>query len=310
MRVSRSLLAEDKLTFAVRLTQIKLACDDAAAAVASKTPSLKAPAAASDAEIDALLRTVASRAADEGEGKSKGTRQAGGLLSEEQTQGLDEILKLPSCKALKVDASWSPFLTSASPEECVPKTWITEKDQREPRRAAFLELLAVKALRPDRLVQALERYVTAVFGAHFPWRGTANGSPMADLQHLVEDELGPNVQAKGDKPSKARSADDDGSDGRESGGGLSVVPVLLCAAGAGQDASRRVEALAAQKQVPLFGVSMGSAEGLLDAEKLVKKHAKAGGAWVLLRNVHLVPQWLEELEKKLYNLDASTSFRL
>jgi len=31
-------------------------------------------------------------------------------------------------------------------------------------------------------VHALERFVAAVFGAKFPWRGTAAGAPMADLQ--------------------------------------------------------------------------------------------------------------------------------
>jgi len=89
-----------------------------------------------------------------------------------------------------------------------------------------------------------------------------------------------------------------------------VTPVLLCAVGAGLDASRRVEALAALKQTPLFAVSMGTTEGLAEAEKLVKKHTKAGGAWVLLRNVHMVPQWLEGLENKFQTIGASPSFRL
>jgi len=32
--------------------------------------------------------------------------------------------------------------------------------------------------------------------------------------------------------------------------------------------------------------------------------------WVLLKNVHLAPQWLMQLEKKLHSLQAHPNFRL
>lgn len=32
--------------------------------------------------------------------------------------------------------------------------------------------------------------------------------------------------------------------------------------------------------------------------------------WVLLKNVHLAPQWLVQLEKKLHSLQPHTNFRL
>ena len=53
----------------------------------------------------------------------------------------------------------------------------------------------------------------------------------------------------------------------------------------------------------------GSAEGFSQAEKAINSSSKSG-RWVLLKNVHLAPQWLVQLEKKLHNLAPHPSFRL
>lgn len=45
------------------------------------------------------------------------------------------------------------------------------------------------------------------------------------------------------------------------------------------------------------------------AEQAINTAAKQGN-WVLLKNVHLAPQWLKELEKKLHSLKPHESFRL
>eukprot|EP00122_Pirum_gemmata_P015695 Pgem_evm1s14676 len=50
--------------------------------------------------------------------------------------------------------------------------------------------------------------------------------------------------------------------------------------------------------------------GYLLAEKAIASAIKTGG-WVLLKNVHLSPTWLLQLEKtKLHNLQAHPDFRL
>lgn len=54
---------------------------------------------------------------------------------------------------------------------------------------------------------------------------------------------------------------------------------------------------------------LGSAEGFSLAEQAINAAAKQGN-WVLLKNVHLAPQWLKELEKKLHSLKPHESFRL
>ena len=54
---------------------------------------------------------------------------------------------------------------------------------------------------------------------------------------------------------------------------------------------------------------LGSAEGFSLAEHAINTASKQGN-WVLLKNIHLAPQWLKELEKKLYELKPHESFRL
>jgi hypothetical protein len=56
-------------------------------------------------------------------------------------------------------------------------------------------------------------------------------------------------------------------------------------------------------------VLLGSAEGFTLAEQTINTAAKQGN-WVLLKNVHLAPQWLKELEKKLHSIKPHESFRL
>jgi len=56
-------------------------------------------------------------------------------------------------------------------------------------------------------------------------------------------------------------------------------------------------------------VFLGSAEGFSLAETAINDAAKQG-QWVLLKNVHLAPTWLKELEKKLHSVKPNEAFRL
>ena len=58
-----------------------------------------------------------------------------------------------------------------------------------------------------------------------------------------------------------------------------------------------------------FSLSPGSAEGFSLAEKAISSASKSG-RWVLLKNVHLAPQWLVMLEKKLHSITPHANFRL
>jgi len=54
---------------------------------------------------------------------------------------------------------------------------------------------------------------------------------------------------------------------------------------------------------------MGSPEAFDVVDKELRKASKSG-QWVLLKNVHLVPAWLSEVEKKIYNMALDKEFRL
>lgn len=87
------------------------------------------------------------------------------------------------------------------------------------------------------------------------------------------------------------------------------TPILLCSA-PGFDPSFKVESLSKERSVRLIGVAIGSQESLELAEKSVDQASKSGN-WVLLKNVHLAPAWLTELEKKIHRINnPNSNFRL
>jgi dynein heavy chain 1 len=77
----------------------------------------------------------------------------------------------------------------------------------------------------------------------------------------------------------------------------------------GQDASGKIDSLASLMNKKLLQVSMGSIEGYTEADKSIAQASK-NGSWVLLRNVHLCPDWLGLLEKKIHCWMVHDNFRL
>lgn len=53
----------------------------------------------------------------------------------------------------------------------------------------------------------------------------------------------------------------------------------------------------------------GSAEGFSQADTVLNSASKSG-RWILLKNVHLAPSWLAQLEKRLHSLKPHPQFRL
>ncbi|KAG1769288.1 dynein heavy chain domain-containing protein [Suillus placidus] len=77
----------------------------------------------------------------------------------------------------------------------------------------------------------------------------------------------------------------------------------------GYDASYRVENLIQSTGGCSSSVAMGSQEGFTLADQAITA-ASHQGTWVLLKNVHLAPMWLGQLEKKLQMLNPHQNFRL
>ncbi|KAJ3019014.1 UNVERIFIED_CONTAM: hypothetical protein HDU68_010891 [Siphonaria sp. JEL0065] len=135
---------------------------------------------------------------------------------------------------------------------------------------ALRKLIVVKLFRPDRLVASASILTEAAFGSSLHQE--------LNLNSIVFEESTFNT------------------------------PIAFCSV-PGYDASNRVEHFAQESTVKLTSVAMGSQEGFQLAENAIST-ATREGSWVLLKNVHLAPSWLSQLEKRLQTLKANKSFRL
>lgn len=206
--------------------------------------------------------------------------------SSERADALALAQRLPALKG-RLDGiseeAWTRFLGEELAENYVPALGPGEEappsttTETTPPTAAELEydrallsLLMVKLFRLDRFVPAAERFASLVFGA--------------ELLDIVEDLGGTAAQV------------------------VATRPIALVSS-PGFDASYKVDMLAERSSVRCAHIAMGSAEGLASADKAISSAAQTG-AWVLVKNVHLAPTWLQSLEKRMETLHPHADFRL
>lgn len=197
------------------------------------------------------------------------------ILSVEQRQRLKAYKRLSLFRSIEEHitsnaSEWRAFLEANAPENEVPLFWAEETTSK--LSILVRKLLVVKCLRPDRLIQAMTTLVNTVFATDIL------AETAYDLQSIVSDEVGPQT------------------------------PVALCSV-PGFDASYRVDGLVRAVGTKCHSVAMGSQEGFSLADQAIAAGARAGH-WVLLKNVHLAPSWLSQLEKKMLSLNANRNFRL
>ncbi|KAL9594298.1 MAG: hypothetical protein Q9219_007108 [cf. Caloplaca sp. 3 TL-2023] len=143
-------------------------------------------------------------------------------------------------------------------------------ENTDPISKHLRSVLLVKLLRLDRFVPAAEKFVVAVFGPGLFER---------------DEELEGTVSLVG-----------------------STTPIAL-SSNPGFDASYKVHNLVDKLRVGCTNIAMGSNEGPGSADKALGE-AAATGRWVLVKNVHLAPAWLQGLEKRLGSLKPHPDFRL
>jgi len=224
-----------------------------------------------DAEFQVLMR---------GGEKSSTTPADIPGLSVEQTVAVHRLVNsLPAFKNL-LKACDSPamavWLSQNCPEEDIPESlglW-EEAKSFTPCQKAMYRLLAVQALRSDRIPAAALMFVATVLGQDF--LRLAEREP--NLAEVIETQIEP------------------------------ACPVLMCSV-QGYDASSRVDDLSVEMGKQVTSIAIGSAEGFNEADKAINNAVRTG-RWVMLKNVHLAPNWLVTLEKKLHSIQAHTSFRL
>ncbi|RUS77140.1 hypothetical protein EGW08_015096 [Elysia chlorotica] len=198
-------------------------------------------------------------------------------LTSHQHAAIIRLSKVPAfrniIREITSNAEFSSWVDCANPELDVPQLW-EENKAFTPTGKAVHGLLLIHALRPDRLIAMARIFVEKVLGS--------------DFVHVTAKEL--NLAAICENEIKG------------------ATPVLMCSV-TGYDASSRVDDLAAELNKPITSIAIGSAEGFTQADKVINSSSKSG-RWVMLKNVHLAPQWLVQLEKKLHSLQVHPSFRL
>ena len=85
----------------------------------------------------------------------------------------------------------------------------------------------------------------------------------------------------------------------------SLPPLFLPSVSLKQDVDRAADARGLEKNVSYHNISMGQGQDVVAMNCLEMGHKQ--GHWTILNNVHLMPQWLVELEKKLdaFNIEGS-----
>jgi len=199
----------------------------------------------------------------------------GGLLSKSQLAQLEDITATKHFRSLIEhmegnEDRWIMFMKHPAAETVAPEFY--ETDDTNDKARDLKKLILLKIMRPDRFNTASQLFLGKVFGEEML------NVPDVDLHKIVE------------KESNAKS------------------PLLLVSA-PGYDASYKVDTLAKQANKKYASVAIGSPEAFELVDRAIKAAAKAG-TWVLLKNVHLAPRWLVELEKTIYKLTLHPNFRI
>lgn len=266
-RVSRGLLHQDKVGFAVRLAQI------------AREGLMHGTEPFNYGEVEFLTkgRSSLKGAFDPSIGTGLG-------LTQVQKDMLGYLCGIPAfgglAAHLKANLSqWKSFMIETTQQsndektaDICPTGWEKSTDAG---CKVFHHIMVCKVLRADRLTEAATNLVHTMFDDDFM---SANDS--FDLGKLVSSES------------------------------TCKTPLLLVSK-PGYDASGKVDDLAASLNMgsKYEAFAMGSPEGYNLADSAINSAAKTG-SWVLLKNVHLSPQWLGNLEKRLHRMTPHKDFRI
>ena len=207
----------------------------------------------------------------------------GGKLTLNQKKQLSELNKSEPFTGLVSEITsnseaWNNFYNDAFAENSIPVEFLNkhkenisdEKDQKIFDEITKSILLLV--FRPDRMLNSIQSFLKEVFNEELV------NIPELDLVKVIKDETN------------------------------CKMPILFCSA-PGFDASTKIESLARQLNKNFLSIAIGSSEGFELVEKNWASKIKSG-EWLVLKNVHLAPNWLNEIEKRLYANEPNPNFRL
>lgn len=204
------------------------------------------------------------------------------VLAPQQKRILETYIGADSVRTLEADLesnvdAWRAYLDGPVHAQ-MPWPWSAAQGESSTKTVTDLvdvlvsarKVTIAKAFRADRLVPTFQLFANAAFGIEL--------DTAYDLASMIKNEVRP------------------------------TNPVALASV-PGYDASYRVDNLCRSVNADCVSVAMGSVEGFKLADQAIASAARTG-SWVLLKNVHLAPGWLGQLEKRLHSLSPSPNFRL
>lgn len=184
----------------------------------------------------------------------------------------DDFNKLPT-DLLEAAPRFREWFNSVSPEnEKLPLDWAGLD------RTPFQKMLVVRSLRPDRMISALNGFIRETL---------PNGSSYVDCDSTLN-SLEILEQCLSDSTPTTP-----------------IYFILSPGANVVADLDVMATKYGFQKGISYHNVSMGQGQDVVAMSWLETAHRN--GHWVILNNVHLMPKWLVELEKKLDEYAAEGS---
>ena len=314
-RTARGLLYDDKLLFALSLTQIKTTPDDQMLQFLLYGEMSKEELSSQTIQdAKELCRQICGQDENENGGEESASTSYVTLSTTQELQFASLLSKYSKLSLHVSDhmKEWKVFMRSSKAEEMVPpgnyyiKDGGGENDGGEDSgliQSTFFNMILIKILRPDRLTMSCTLWINSVFSNS---NGDGDGGGGGGGGDAVKDTLKTNstinLTSSGLEFNLKDIIEQESS---------CHSPIMLCSRN-GFDASSKIDQIAKDKKDGTFkyqSLAMGSEEGYQLAEKYITSASKKG-TWVLLRNVHLCPSYMIQLEKKLHSLKSNSNFRL
>ena len=179
---------------------------------------------------------------------------------------IDDYSRLSS-DMLEAPGRFQSWFSHATPEdEKLPLDWSALE------KLPFQKLLVIRALRPDRMTVAVNNFVRKSLPA---------GNDFVDCDGTLNSAQVLAASLKDSSP---------------------ITPIYFILS-PGVDVVGDLDKMAGSEEYNMIkgatyhNVSMGQGQDIIAMERLEVAHSQ--GHWVILNNVHLMPRWLIELEKKL-----------
>jgi len=286
-RSKRSLLAKDAIVLATRLAQIYRECLPGLESFDPNHMSFFMKGKQQDVRLARgstnRLSTMDMKTSGDFESKISEDTLASLELTTTASEFLQNMLGLPGFEELgpHIESNtkdWKEYVLGPPNAQIPP--WRQIDDEKEGKTAddILIDMCVMRVLRPDQVLTAASILFEKIFGLSYSTLLNTN----TDMMKIVGEQVNCDT------------------------------PMLLCST-PGNDPSALVEELAAKKfsgkKGAFQGMAMGSPEAFREANRAIGIAAKKG-SWVLLKNVHLAPGWLSEMEKIIHRLDKHREFRL